>query len=137
MSNHTATSPPQCVCGETVHIGAYEDGSWRCEDAFCENSMPEDAGICESDCDTWVPWAKLFEIFDPHTHLFTSWRSSSTVCTQCMQSVGEFSGIKDGITGFQALAKGAMTRNRVLPAMLSADPTDFHQAVQYCANGYK
>ena len=41
------------------------------------------------------------------------------------------------LTRFQAISKGAITRNRVLPAMLSADPTDFHQAVQYCANGYK
>jgi len=40
-------------------------------------------------------------------------------------------------TRFQALAKGAMTRNRVVPAMLSADPTDLRQAVLFCANGYK
>ena len=49
----------------------------------------------------------------------------------------EFLGITDDITDLQALVRGAMTRNRVLPAMLSADPTDFHQAVQYCVNGYK
>ena len=41
------------------------------------------------------------------------------------------------LTRFQALAKGAMTRNRVVPAMLSADPTDLRQAVLFCANGYK
>ena len=45
--------------------------------------------------------------------------------------------INEDITELQARVRGAMTRNRVLPAMLSADPTDFHQAVQYCANGYK
>ena len=45
--------------------------------------------------------------------------------------------LNNALTRFQAMAKGAMTRNRVLPAMLSADPTDFHQAVQYCVNGYK
>ena len=41
------------------------------------------------------------------------------------------------MTRFQAMAKGAMTRNRVVPAMLSADPTDLRQAVLFCANGYK
>jgi hypothetical protein len=41
------------------------------------------------------------------------------------------------MTRFQAMAKGAMTRNRVVPAMLSADPTDLRQAVQFCVNGYK
>ena len=41
------------------------------------------------------------------------------------------------LTRFQAISKGAMTRNRVLPAMLSADPTDLRQAVLFCANGYK
>jgi hypothetical protein len=46
-------------------------------------------------------------------------------------------GISDDITDLQALVRGAMTRNHVLPAMLSADPTDLRQAVQYCANGYK
>ena len=49
----------------------------------------------------------------------------------------ELLGISDDIADLQALVRGAMTRNRVLPAMLSADPTDFHQAVQYCVNGYK
>ena len=45
--------------------------------------------------------------------------------------------LTNALTRFQAMAKGAMTRNRVLPAMLSADPTDLRQAVQFCANGYK
>ena len=49
----------------------------------------------------------------------------------------ELLGISDDITDLQALVRGAMTRNHVLPAMLSADPTDLRQAVQYCANGYK
>jgi hypothetical protein len=43
----------------------------------------------------------------------------------------------DSVITIQARVRGAMTRNRVLPAMLSADPSDFHQAVQYCANGFK
>jgi hypothetical protein len=46
-------------------------------------------------------------------------------------------GIDDDITVLQARVRGAMTRNRVLPAMLSADPTDLRQAVQFCVNGYK
>ena len=41
------------------------------------------------------------------------------------------------LTRFQARVRGAMTRNRVVPAMLSADPTDLRQAVLFCANGYK
>jgi hypothetical protein len=45
--------------------------------------------------------------------------------------------LTNALTRFQAMAKGAMTRNRVVPAMLSADPTDLRQAVQFCANGYK
>jgi hypothetical protein len=49
----------------------------------------------------------------------------------------KFLGITDDITDLQALVRGAMTRNRVVPAMLSADPTDLRQAVQFCANGYK
>jgi hypothetical protein len=49
----------------------------------------------------------------------------------------EFIGINDEITDLQARIRGAMTRNRVVPAMLSADPTDLRQAVQFCANGYK
>jgi hypothetical protein len=49
----------------------------------------------------------------------------------------DFEFIPDDITDLQARVRGAMTRNRVLPAMLSADPTDLHQAVQYCANGFK
>ena len=45
--------------------------------------------------------------------------------------------LNNALTRFQAISKGAMTRNRVVPAMLSADPTDLRQAVQFCANGYK
>jgi hypothetical protein len=46
----------------------------------------------------------------------------------------ELSTLNNAMTRFQARAKGAMTRNRVLPAMLSADPTDLRQAVQFCVN---
>ena len=46
----------------------------------------------------------------------------------------ELSTFNNALTRFQAVSKGAMTRNRVLPAMLSADPTDFHKAVQFCVN---
>jgi hypothetical protein len=42
--------------------------------------------------------------------------------------------LNNALTRFQAISKGAMTRNRVLPAMLSADPTDLRQAVQFCVN---
>jgi len=49
----------------------------------------------------------------------------------------ELSTFNNALIRFQALAKGAMTRNRVVPAMLSADPTDLRQAVLFCANGYK
>ena len=49
----------------------------------------------------------------------------------------EFISINDDITDLQALVRGAMTRNRVLPAMLSADPTDLRKAVQFCVNGFK
>jgi hypothetical protein len=44
----------------------------------------------------------------------------------------ELSTFNNAITRFQAVLKGAITRNRVLPAMLSADPTDLRQAVQFC-----
>jgi hypothetical protein len=40
-------------------------------------------------------------------------------------------------TSFQAVSRGAMTRNRVLPAMLSPDPTYLRQAVLFCVNGFK
>ena len=45
--------------------------------------------------------------------------------------------IKYVIRRFQARVRGAMARGRVIPAMLSADPTDLRQAVLFCANGYK
>ena len=45
--------------------------------------------------------------------------------------------LNNALTRFQAIANGTMTRNRVLPAMLSADPTDLRKAVLFCANGYK
>jgi len=91
---------------------------------------PDNTGICEGSCETHLPLGKLHIINDTHH----PWWGYSLVCTQCMQTDRQFIAIKDGITGLQALARGAMTRNRVLPAMLSADPTDLHQAVQYCEN---
>ena len=43
----------------------------------------------------------------------------------------------NAITVFQARVRGTMARGRVIPAMLSADPTYLHQSVQHCVNGYK
>jgi hypothetical protein len=37
----------------------------------------------------------------------------------------------------QAVIRGALVRNRVLPAMLSPDPADLERAVQFCVNGFK
>ena len=45
--------------------------------------------------------------------------------------------LHNALTRFQAIANGTMTRNRVLPAMLSTDPDDLLKAVQFCVNGYK
>jgi hypothetical protein len=38
---------------------------------------------------------------------------------------------------FQAAVRGAIARARVLPAMLSVDPTDLHNSVLFCVNGCK
>jgi len=37
----------------------------------------------------------------------------------------------------QAVIRGALVRNRVLPAMLSPDPADLERALQLCVNGFK
>ena len=37
----------------------------------------------------------------------------------------------------QAVIRGALVRNRVLPAMLSPDRADLERAVQFCVNGFK
>jgi hypothetical protein len=42
--------------------------------------------------------------------------------------------IESRLTSFQQRVRGVIARKRVIPAMLSADPSTLHQAVQYCAN---
>ncbi len=45
--------------------------------------------------------------------------------------------IRDVIIGLQARVRGNIARGRVIPSMLSPDPTDLRQAVVFCANGCK
>ena len=133
MTKRAATSQPervpQCKCGETVTIERHINGEWCCDHVYCKYKMPSDARVCEGECDTFMPLTEMCTINDVN--------GSYVVCTQCMQTDRVFSRIKDGITGFQALAKGAMTRHRLHFARLSADPTNVHQAVQFCVNGFK
>jgi hypothetical protein len=43
----------------------------------------------------------------------------------------------DSAITIQALVRGVIARGRVIPALLSPDPTDLRQAVLFCANGCK
>jgi hypothetical protein len=45
--------------------------------------------------------------------------------------------IRDVIISLQARVRGVIARARVIPALLSPDPTDLRQAVLFCANGCK
>ncbi len=45
--------------------------------------------------------------------------------------------ICDRLTQLQARVRGVIARGRVIPSMLSPDPTDLRQAVLFCANGCK
>ena len=45
--------------------------------------------------------------------------------------------IRDVIISLQARVRGVIARRRVIPALLSPDPTDLRQAVLFCANGCK
>jgi hypothetical protein len=45
--------------------------------------------------------------------------------------------IGDQLTQLQARVRGVIARGRVIPSLLSPDPTDLRQAVLFCANGCK
>lgn len=45
--------------------------------------------------------------------------------------------IRDVIISLQARVRGVIARGRVIPSLLSPDPTDLRQAVLFCANGCK